>query len=178
MKKVNNRGFILVETVVVGVIVLSIFVMIYQNLVPAVGDYETRIHYDDIDSVYAANMFFNLLNSDTNYSSIMSLANSNGYVDLTDCSKFSTQGQAICNALKTQFEFTSTNRIILGKIPYTQVVSISNLPRGFLDYVKYLQDTTEVTTGYTLLVSRSVTYTDRVNAGKTITVNHYGNMPV
>lgn len=178
MKNINNRGFILVETVVVGVIVLSIFVMIYQNLVPALSDYETRIHYDDIDSVYAANMFFNLLNNDDNYDNIMSLASSNGYVDLTDCSKFSSDGQQLCTALKTQFEFTTENRIILGKIPYTQVITIHDLPRGFLDYVKYLQTTTEVTTGYTLLISRSVTYTDRVNAGKTVSINHYGNMPI
>jgi len=177
MKKVNNRGFILVETVVVSVIVLSIFVMIYQNLVPAVSDYEVRIRYDDVDSIYALNLFSSLLSDDENYESIMALASSNGYVDLTDCSKFSSDGSAVCQALKNQLEFTSSNRIILAKIPYTQVVTISNLPRGLLDYVKYLQSSMEVTTGYSLLISRSVTYEDRVNTGKTITVNHYGNMP-
>ena len=112
------------------------------------------------------------------YNNILSEANSNGYTDLTDCSKFSPNGQSICNALKTQLELKEENRIILGKIPYTQVIGISDLPRGFLDYVKYLQDSSEVTTGYTLLISRSVTYTDRVNTGKTISVNHYGNMPL
>lgn len=178
MKKVNNSGFILVETVVVGVIVLSIFVLLYQNLVPNISEYEKRIHYDDIDSVYAANMFFNVLTNDENYDNIIASANSSGYVDLTDCSKFSNVGKEKCNALKTQFEFTGENRIILGKIPYTEVVQINNLPRGFLDYVKYLQTTAGTTVGYTLLISRSVTYTDRVNAGKTISVNHYGNMPI
>lgn len=53
MKK-NNRGFVLVETLVVTVFVAAVFSVIYINFYPLVGEYERRDFYDDLDSKYGA----------------------------------------------------------------------------------------------------------------------------
>lgn len=52
MKKINNRGFVLAETLVVSVFIMTIFTIIYINFYPLIGEYEKREFYDDIDSKY------------------------------------------------------------------------------------------------------------------------------
>ena len=51
MKK-NNKGFVLVETLVVTVFVMAVFSVIYVNFYPLAGEYERREFYDDVDSKY------------------------------------------------------------------------------------------------------------------------------
>jgi hypothetical protein len=53
MKKINNSGFVLAETLVVTVFLMIIFGMIYSNFYPLIGEYEKRENYDDVDGVYA-----------------------------------------------------------------------------------------------------------------------------
>ena len=53
MKK-NNKGFVLVETLVVSVAIAAIFSVIYTNIVPVLGEYEKVEPYDDLDTKYIA----------------------------------------------------------------------------------------------------------------------------
>lgn len=52
--KKNEKGFVLVETLVVTVFVAAIFSIIFLNFYPLIGEYERRENYDDVDSKYAA----------------------------------------------------------------------------------------------------------------------------
>lgn len=57
MKKLlkgNNKGFVLVETLIATVFVAAIFSIIYINFFPLMGEYEKRENYDDVDSKYGA----------------------------------------------------------------------------------------------------------------------------
>lgn len=54
MKKLNNSGFILAETLVVTVFLMIIFTMLYTNYYPLMGEYQKRENYDDVDSKYVA----------------------------------------------------------------------------------------------------------------------------
>lgn len=54
MKKLNNNGFVLAETLIVTVFVLTLFSMIYRNFYPIIGLYEQRETYDDVDGKYVA----------------------------------------------------------------------------------------------------------------------------
>lgn len=54
MKKLNSKGFILAETLIVTVFLMVIFTMIYANFYPLVGEYEKRENYDDVDGKYTA----------------------------------------------------------------------------------------------------------------------------
>ncbi len=50
--KINNKGFVLAETLVVTVFVMLIFTIIYANFYPILGKYQEREYFDDIDSKY------------------------------------------------------------------------------------------------------------------------------
>ena len=52
MKKLNSGGFVLAETLVVTVFIMTIFTILYSNFFPLIGEYEKREHYDDVDSKY------------------------------------------------------------------------------------------------------------------------------
>lgn len=50
--KINKKGFVLAETLVVTVFVMTIFTIIYANFYPIYGKYQEREYFDDIDSTY------------------------------------------------------------------------------------------------------------------------------
>ena len=54
MKKINNKGFVLAETLIVSVFLMVMFTMIYSNFYPLIGEYEKRETYDDVDGKYTA----------------------------------------------------------------------------------------------------------------------------
>ena len=54
LKKINNKGFVMTETLIVAVFIMAIFAIMYNNYYPLIGEYEKREVFDDIDSKYAA----------------------------------------------------------------------------------------------------------------------------
>ena len=52
MKKLNNKGFALVETLIVSIFVMVIFTVLYTNLIPMMGEYEKRQNYDNVNNLY------------------------------------------------------------------------------------------------------------------------------
>lgn len=52
--KLNNKGFVLVETLIATVFVTVIFSIVYMNLYPLIGEYESRENYEDVKSKYGA----------------------------------------------------------------------------------------------------------------------------
>lgn len=53
-KKLNNKGFALVETLVCALFVVVIFVVIFENYLPIMAKYNRSEKYDDLDSKYLA----------------------------------------------------------------------------------------------------------------------------
>jgi len=52
MKKNNNKGFMMAELLAVAVVVLIIFTVLFTNFLPTKGEYEKRLEYNDIDTLY------------------------------------------------------------------------------------------------------------------------------
>jgi len=52
INKVDNRGFVIVETIIVAVFVIGICTFLFLNLLPLIGDYERISKYDSVDSKY------------------------------------------------------------------------------------------------------------------------------
>jgi hypothetical protein len=67
LKKINNSGFVLAETLVVTVFLMVILCLIYTNFYPLIGEYEKRETYDDVDSTYAIYWIKKLI-EDSSYS--------------------------------------------------------------------------------------------------------------
>lgn len=56
MLKKNQKGFVLMEVVVVTVFVAIIFTLLYAAVIPVMGEYEREEKYDAIDSKYVAHL--------------------------------------------------------------------------------------------------------------------------
>lgn len=67
----NKHGFVLMETLVVTIFSLSIFSLLYTNIVPLLGRYKELSYYDDIDTTYDLYHVKNLLTSDGKYGEIL-----------------------------------------------------------------------------------------------------------
>lgn len=53
MKNISNKGFVLAETLVVAVFLMTIFSLIYKYFYPLMGEYEKREVYDSVDDKYS-----------------------------------------------------------------------------------------------------------------------------
>lgn len=176
MRNLNNKGFLMVETVIVSIFVLAIFILVYRNSIPMVSMYQNRKRYDDIDSVYNVNLFRNLIIRDGYiYKSIIDKVDKEGYVDITNCEVFKENIEIYdtCINLKRMIgieDFDGVNKD--DKIFVTNwdlsikgtkgsLLSNSTLNRGMLEYVKYLneQGEKEKSYNYRVILSRTVFHT-------------------
>ena len=102
MTKLNQKGFVLAETLIVTVFVMVIFSMLYSNFYPILAEYEVREGYDDVDSKYAVYWIKKTIEdnsygfNDTDIDSI----NNKGYAQFS-CLKVATanEKQNNCKAL-------------------------------------------------------------------------------
>ena len=53
LNKLNNKGFMIAELLVVTVAIMVIFTIVYSNFYPTMGEYEKRETYNNINSLYA-----------------------------------------------------------------------------------------------------------------------------
>lgn len=173
MKTNRQNGFLLVETLIVTVFVMTLFLFIYRNVVPLVGEYTRRENYDDIDSVYAASLIRNLILSDGNYDSLVAgIDNEHPYKDISDCNLY--QQKNLCNALKEQLNITQVidenNNVVDGKIYLSRyeltrlkrqvsegTIFNNNTERGIREYISYLPNYTskDLVIGYRVIIVRN-----------------------
>lgn len=156
MKK-NNKGFVLVETLVVTVFVAAVFSVIYLNFYPLVGEYERREFYDDLDSKYGT-YWIKVFLQDKNYdfSSTTIFLNSRGYnfFEGEDGSSFcgnfplNSDDMSFCT---TMWQRLHVNKVIVtnyqldesapGIINFKQIASsISEFGESFHAYIETLPD--------------------------------------
>ena len=177
MINLTNKGFLLVETLVVTVFVMGIFLFVYNNTVPMIAQLEKMSNYDDMESVYGAELIKNMVKSDANFSSITSnLDEDTFYYDITDCTNYTDQD--FCTNLKSSLKLLTTDTIVNGKTAYSDRIIITdynikklqeeinkgnlfftNRDRGLKEYITTLEDYSNdgsITVGnYRVIISRT-----------------------
>ena len=146
MKK-NNKGFVLVETLIVTVFVMAVFSVIYINFYPLAGEYERREFYDDVDSKYSAYWVKRFIQGSTYdfYGSGGSAdtISSNKY-DVFQCSDLSSSEEAsFCNKM---FHRMNIKQAIITDYDLTEFKQkvqdddslASTLGNNFTAYIEYL----------------------------------------
>ena len=138
-KVLNKKGFMLVETLIVGVFIMGIFSLLYTNFFPLIGEYERYKDYDTVESTYIAHWARMIALKglpDSSYNT----AKNKGYLDITDCSLYTTSdGQQNCAAFKTM---NNVSKIYL--TPYSTstfksfVKDNNSFSRSFREYIAYL----------------------------------------
>lgn len=146
MKK-NNKGFVLVETLIVTVFVMAVFSVIYINFYPLAGEYERREFYDDVDSKYSAYWVKRFIQGSTYdfYSSggAADTISSNKY-DVFQCSDLSSSEEvSFCNKM---FHRMNIKQVIITDYDLTEFKQkvqdddslASTLGNNFTAYIEYL----------------------------------------
>ena len=111
MKKFNNRGFMMAELLAVAVVVLVIFTVLFTNFVPTKGEYEKRIEYNDVESLYA-NYYLKVLLLRYFYndgSRINLTLNSDNYLTIIEdglCLSNYSYGDFSCQLLANQYNIS------------------------------------------------------------------------
>ena len=114
MKKVNKKGFVLVETLVVTVFVVTLFIFVYRATLPSIGEYEQHNYYDDIDSVYYSNLFKQMITRYANIDYIDTYLTTNTYMDVSDCTDTNLySNNDYCQLIKNKISVGNDDKIFL-----------------------------------------------------------------
>ena len=150
MKKLNSKGFVMTETLVVAVFIMGIFGIMYNNYYPLIGEYERREVFDDVDSKYGAFWIKRFIqHSSYDLSAAQkNTINSNGYV-LFSCNNINNDyRKTMCNKLLKELEVKDYNlqpKVYITKYNlesfknYVEAdTNYTTFSGGFSDYVNFL----------------------------------------
>jgi hypothetical protein len=126
MKKLKNKGFVIVETLIVAAFVLGIFTFIYVNVIPLIGIYEQRNTYDDLESVYNIDTIRD--NIDLSGKTVNSIQTSGEFCGDDDLCESMLSAMEITNIGIIDINFTGTSAIkglseyldYIGQIPVSE----------------------------------------------------------
>lgn len=146
MKKNNNKGFMLAETLIVTTFVAGVLIFLFMQLTRLSGSYEESYNYNNTESLYALEDVKNYIESDA---ALLEYVNSNidslKYIDITDCSlAFDKQ---YCLKL---FQLENIKQIIITKnlVPFDE---ISGYDEDFMSFINKVNSEGEET--YRLIAS-------------------------
>ncbi len=100
MKKINNKGFMLTETLVVAAFVIATLVFLYTQFRTVNRSYSTSFKYNNAEELYAlANMSDYLKLNGISMVGSIATSSSERYLDITNCSDSFLSEANYCNAL-------------------------------------------------------------------------------
>ena len=97
MKKMNNKGFLLVESLVVTTFVLTVLVFLFVQFKNLFNSYENSYDYNTVEGIYNLNTFKNYLTSPD-----VSVSRNGNYTVIfegTSCSNVNSFNNDVCNNL-------------------------------------------------------------------------------
>lgn len=136
MKKNNKKGFAIAELLAVTVVIMVVFITVYSNFFPTTAEFERRMAYNDLESLYATyymRQFFNEKFDDNDFKDrtynlvYKSDTSCNGSINNEKCSK-------IANSLEIEEMIIAKNNIKELK----NDLENTNLSDGLKKYIKYL----------------------------------------
>jgi len=131
MKKIDNRGFMLVETLLVTSFVAGVLIYLFVQFSNLGQKYQNSYDYNPVEDLYALEDIKDYIKSDTvALEGIGTSLEEKSYIDITDCSIFTSK-----NYCKKLFELENIDSIV---VSLNQVNSseYSKYNEGFKEFVK------------------------------------------
>lgn len=145
--KLNKKGFMLAEVVVVSVVIATVLVTAYTALSRLSSAYETRNRYYDIDAAYMAVMANDIIIKNGN---VNNFVRENKLIDLYEEDRDIEYPTMIFDYETNTFVnyyFSPYNK---GKLEPTS--NITNSKQTFKDYLNYLSNNLDFNEEYTYLI--------------------------
>lgn len=165
-KKLDNSGFVIVETIIVAVFVIGICTFLFMNLLPLIGEYEKVSYYDDLSSKYKTHEIRKMLLREIDKSSLgnvqikESILNNGNYVLYKSvreednfhnplCDKLTNK--KYCNTLLSD-RFLYVDQIIITPFKLSDFKRESkddkNISRQVREYIDYLPSYSKYSSTY------------------------------
>lgn len=84
MKKYNNRGYMLVETLVATTVIVTTLLLLYVQFVNITNNYEEGFSYNSVNNMYAVSNIQKYILED-GYERLVTGLETNEYIDITSC---------------------------------------------------------------------------------------------
>lgn len=146
MKK-NNKGFMLVEIVVVTVVVSTIMTSLYVVFNRVYNAYERKSTYSNVDAIYALTLLRdNMIEKTTTnsflYDDLVKNVETNNYLEIT-CD-INDSFKNFCDEV---FEKYNINKVYIVKNTESslEMLKNQNINQTFKDYIDYLKNTLNFT---------------------------------
>lgn len=164
MKK-NNKGFMLTELMVVSVAILVLFIAVYSNFYPNIGEYENRLYYNNIDTEYALFytrvMYLKYLKANTTTkNNLLTNVSNNNYVTLIEngtcnSSYFSNEFLNKCNINAKKFNIKT---LILTSYNPEKIKTSSFTDERLSKYISYIPNYNSDDELYRLIIKTDYGY--------------------
>lgn len=157
----NNKGFVLVETIITSVFVLGLFAFIIANVLPVIGEYEKAADYDSIESIYDAHLVRKMIlkSDESRVAKLLTLPTGEGknyYLFDGDDICIYLSNENYCKALLSR-SFLDVKEIVITSYDIKDgfVKASKNFDRGLREYIAQMQK-------YTSTIPNNYNYTNRL----------------
>lgn len=133
MKKINTKGFMLAEVLIVTSFVSGILIFMFIQFSNLSTKYEQTYKYNTVEDLYALQTIKNYITSDGNIILYFkTYLQTQDYLDITDCSNFSNEDYC-----KKLFELESIEQIFIfnNKDNYSDISSIDAAMKEFINKI-------------------------------------------
>lgn len=164
MKK-NNKGFMLTELMVVSVAILVLFIAVYSNFYPNIGEYENRLYYNNIDTEYALFytrvMYLKYLKANTTTkNNLLTNVSNNNYVTLIEngtCNNYNFSNEFLnkCNINAKKFNIKT---LILTSYNPEKIKTSSFTDGKLAKYISYIPNYNSDDELYRLIIKTDYGY--------------------
>lgn len=136
MKKVNNKGFMLAETLIVTAFVAGVLIFLFMQFTNISKNYEDNYTYNTVESLYALEDIKDyLLEDDLAIIAIDEELSNKDYMSITSCSIF--KDKDYCLKL---FELENIDQVIVAKNSFNKS-SFENEDKNLLAFAKKISIT-------------------------------------
>ena len=129
MKKNTNKGFMLVETLVVTTFVAGILVFLFIQFTNLSRNYSDSYKYNTVQGLYALKNIKNYIENDSAYSYIEQMLDTEYYINLEDCDMFSNT-----NYCEKLFEVENIEKIYVTSNYFDKEIFF-NFDEGFKTFI-------------------------------------------
>lgn len=152
MKKMNNRGFVLAETLIVTSFVAGVLIFLFIQFTNISNNYETSYKYNTVEDLYALQDIRDYIYSDSEaFNTISNELVTNEFLNITDCGIFLDKDYCL-----KLFELEGVDQVIVSN-NYFNYNNFSNIDSNLSAFVKKISSSGEES--YRLIVSfKNLTY--------------------
>ena len=149
MKKMNNKGFMLTETLIVATFLVTTLLFIYVQFNNINKTYNNSFKYNTVNGLYNSKNITQYISTDGLDALKNAIAQDDvEFINITDCSSAYFTENEYCNVLMSS---SNVKTVLFTKENLDSLKNITtNLEQTIIDFINYINY--EETTGYRIIV--------------------------